>query len=487
MHGRLTTLTTFGVVALLTLVPQAGRAQTEEEATSFSAAAHRFEVGLFAGAHFFAADHGLGRYANDPHDLSPQHGFAFGGRVTWNMIPRLSVEAELLATPTETRGGASAMWVFGCRVNLLFNLLTEGSFRPFVLVGGGALSSFVRHESVVGNDTDPFVHAGLGAKFAMSETWGLRLDARVLVPPAIASDIASMGDETKFGGPDFELLAGVYFALGSPPKPAPPPPPLPPPPPPVDKDTDGDGILDSVDKCPLDPEDKDGFQDEDGCPDLDNDGDGILDKDDKCPNEPEDKDGFEDEDGCPDLDNDGDGILDKDDKCPNEPETKNGYQDEDGCPDEVPAAVKKFVGPVQGINFATNQATILKSSFKVLDKAVKVMTDFPEVRFEISGHTDNRGTAEHNRDLSQRRAQAVVDYLIKKGIAADRLQSAGYGFDRPLAENTTAAGRAKNRRTEFQLISEPAKAEPAKAEPAKAEPAPSEPTKAEPAKSDAAQ
>jgi outer membrane protein OmpA-like peptidoglycan-associated protein len=222
----------------------------------------------------------------------------------------------------------------------------------------------------------------------------------------------------------------------------------------VDKDTDGDGILDKNDKCPLDPEDKDGFEDDDGCPDLDNDKDGIPDKDDKCPNDPEDKDGFEDDDGCPDPDNDKDGIPDDKDKCPNEPETVNGYQDEDGCPDEVPAPVKKFVGPVQGINFATNQAKVLPSSFKVLDKAVKVMTDFPEIKFEISGHTDDRGTAEYNKDLSQRRAQAVVEYLLKKGIAKERLISAGYGLERPLADNKTAAGRAKNRRTEFKLISE---------------------------------
>jgi hypothetical protein len=98
-------------------------------------------------------------------------------------------------------------------------------------------------------------------------------------------------------------------------------------------DADGDGIPDVLDKCPTEPEDKDGFQDEDGCPDPDNDGDGIPDVLDKCPNEPEDKDHFEDEDGCPDPDNDGDGIPDVLDKCPNQPEDKDGFQDEDGCPD----------------------------------------------------------------------------------------------------------------------------------------------------------
>src|SRR5271157_1290188 len=98
-------------------------------------------------------------------------------------------------------------------------------------------------------------------------------------------------------------------------------------------DSDGDGIPDDVDQCPDVPEDKDGFQDEDGCPDFDNDNDGIFDAQDMCPNEPEDFDGFQDEDGCPDNDNDGDGIPDKLDKCPNKPEDIDGYQDDDGCPD----------------------------------------------------------------------------------------------------------------------------------------------------------
>jgi outer membrane protein OmpA-like peptidoglycan-associated protein len=101
-------------------------------------------------------------------------------------------------------------------------------------------------------------------------------------------------------------------------------------------DRDGDGLKDDVDQCPDDPEDKDGFEDTDGCPEPDNDQDGILDEDDGCPNDPEDKDGFEDEDGCPEgneYDRDGDGILDKVDQCPDDPEDKDGFEDKDGCPD----------------------------------------------------------------------------------------------------------------------------------------------------------
>lgn len=103
----------------------------------------------------------------------------------------------------------------------------------------------------------------------------------------------------------------------------------------IPQDEDKDGIEDKLDKCPQQPEDVDGYQDEDGCPELDNDSDGIKDEDDECPNLAEDFDGFEDEDGCPDLDNDGDGIPDAEDRCPNEPEDFDGTEDTDGCPDII--------------------------------------------------------------------------------------------------------------------------------------------------------
>jgi len=206
------------------------------------------------------------------------------------------------------------------------------------------------------------------------------------------------------------------------------------------------------DKCPNDPEDKDGFEDEDGCPDPDNDKDGIPDVRDKCPNEPEDKDGFQDEDGCPDPDNDKDGIPDARDKCPNDPETKNGFQDDDGCPDEIPKEVKQFTGVIEGINFETGSAAILPGSYGLLDRAVKVLSDYRDVMIEISGHTDSRGGADYNRDLSTRRAQSVREYFLARGIDARRIVAIGYGMDRPIASNKTEAGRASNRRIEFRLI-----------------------------------
>src|SRR6185312_2461070 len=138
-------------------------------------------------------------------------------------------------------------------------------------------------------------------------------------------------------------------------------------------DPDHDGIVGAQDKCPKEAEDKDGFQDDDGCPDPDNAGDGIADAADKCPNEAEDKDDFQDDDGCPDPDNDNDGIPDAADKCPDQAETKNGFQDDDGCPDELPAAVTGVIGPI-AINFKANSDAFAGST-AALDKVAKALSD----------------------------------------------------------------------------------------------------------------
>jgi outer membrane protein OmpA-like peptidoglycan-associated protein len=224
-------------------------------------------------------------------------------------------------------------------------------------------------------------------------------------------------------------------------------------------DHDRDGIPDKIDKCPKEPEDFDGFQDADGCPDPDNDGDGIPDVDDQCINEPETKNGYQDADGCPDQvpDRDHDGISDLDDKCPDEPETYNGYQDDDGCPDGAPLAetASESIEIKRVINFAYNSDKIVgKPSFAVLDAVAAILTHHPEItRLEVGGHTDSTGDRMHNLDLSNRRAAAVQAYLVRKGVDAARLSSKGYGPDKPIVENKSAAARAKNRRVEFRILS----------------------------------
>jgi len=241
-------------------------------------------------------------------------------------------------------------------------------------------------------------------------------------------------------------------------------------------DQDNDGVPDKLDACPLQPEDADGFEDDDGCPDPDNDGDGIPDISDKCPNEPEDIDGYQDDDGCPDPDNDGDGVLDVEDNCPNEagPASHQGCPivDSDGdgvldpddrCP-HTPMGVKidrygcptaaKVVGKMvlEGVNFASGKVKFAPGSEAKLDELYESLKAYPDLKIEIQGYTDSRGSESANKALSWKRAGAVMDYLIKKGILPYRLKAIGYGEANPIASNKTRSGRAQNRRIEIQVF-----------------------------------
>ncbi len=218
-----------------------------------------------------------------------------------------------------------------------------------------------------------------------------------------------------------------------------------------DPDNDNDKVLDPSDKCPLDPEDIDTFQDEDGCPDLDNDGDGKNDPDDQCPNEAEDVDAFKDDDGCPEADNDEDKILDGVDKCPNEAEVYNGKDDEDGCPDETLAAIEQGKIVIKDkIYFDTNKATIKPQSDPVLNAVQGILKANPHVKkVSIEGHTDDVGNATRNKKLSDDRAKSVMAWLIAHGIDAERLSAVGYGYERPSVLAKTKEAREANRRVEF--------------------------------------
>ncbi len=298
--------------------------------------------------------------------------------------------------------------------------------------------------------------------------------------------------------------------------PAAPPPPekdafesLPEPPAPVAKplpstpaDRDGDGMLDADDGCPADPEDLDGFKDADGCPELDNDVDGVNDSLDRCAMQAEDKDGFEDRDGCPDPDNDRDGVLDPADRCPDEAgtdggcpsrdrdhdgvtdaadacpdaaETVNGYLDPDGCPDQKPSRVQVTGTAIeinQKVNFATGKGVILADSFALLDDVAQAMRDYPKLKIEIGGHTDNVGDDAKNQKLSKERADAVFEYLLEKRIPAVRMMTVGYGETRPVDTNRTEEGRSNNRRVEFLIVGAPAAAPPASPSPEPVRPDP---------------
>lgn len=231
-------------------------------------------------------------------------------------------------------------------------------------------------------------------------------------------------------------------------------------------DRDGDGIVDSLDACPDQP----GTAALHGCPDKD--GDGIADKDDKCPDvagvakyggcpiPDTDGDGINDEEdkcptvagvarygGCPIPDTDKDGVNDEEDKCPNEPGPASNY----GCPVIQQAVIEKVNKAAKNIYFATGSAKLLAKSFASLKEVVQILKDNPTYKIDIDGYTDNTGKADKNQTLSENRANAVKDYLVKNGIDESKITATGHGQNDPVADNKTASGRAKNRRVEMKL------------------------------------
>lgn len=232
------------------------------------------------------------------------------------------------------------------------------------------------------------------------------------------------------------------------------------------KDRDEDGIVDSADACP----DLKGLAELNGCPDGD--GDGIADKDDKCP----DAKGIARYNGCPIPDTDGDGVNDEQDKCPSiagvvryngcpVPDTdKDGVNDEEdkcpalpgirenqGCPAVKEEVVKKVNVAAGNIFFVSGSAKLLAKSYKALNDVATVLQQDTDLKLAIEGHTDNTGSDKVNQPLSEKRARAVLDYLKSKAVDESRIQSAGYGSSRPVADNKTAKGRTLNRRVELKL------------------------------------
>jgi OOP family OmpA-OmpF porin len=229
-------------------------------------------------------------------------------------------------------------------------------------------------------------------------------------------------------------------------------------------DTDGDGVADNLDKCP----DNSGTVANNGCPEAkDSDGDGIIDEKDLCPTQPGPI------KGCPDADRDG--IADNLDKCPN----NSGPAANKGCPDEKKPVVKqeekpapivavpvteekneikeareKLATAARAIQFETAKAILKDASYDVLDEVVAIMRQNGSYSLSISGYTDDVGDDEQNLKLSQDRSKACYDYLIFRGIKADRIRFAGFGEARPIGSNDNEKGREQNRRVEFELILE---------------------------------
>ncbi|HVU57027.1 MAG TPA: OmpA family protein [Puia sp.] len=241
--------------------------------------------------------------------------------------------------------------------------------------------------------------------------------------------------------------------------------------PPKKKDTDLDGIPDEEDACPLKPgtakwhgcpvpdTDHDGIDDDhdscrnqaglaryNGCPIPDSDHDGVNDEEDKCPDKP----GLARYNGCPIPDRDGDGVNDEEDKCPDTPGTIENH----GCPEIRKETTEKVNYIARNIMFNSSSDQLTDSSYLALDVLAALMKDHPEWHLTIEGYTDSSGRAATNLLLSQKRALAVKNYLVKKGIDESHLTAIGRGQERPIADNRTPAGRAINRRVELNISQE---------------------------------
>ena len=334
-----------------------------------------------------------------------------------------------------------------------YNFLKNTTIDPFAEIGGG-----YTWIDEVGAGT---VNGGIGVNVWFSENIGLTLQTQYkhAFEDFLVRHFQHMaGLSIKFGGTDTDgdgiydkddacpEVAGLEAFNGCP-------------------DADGDGIEDSKDSCPNEA----GSKEMNGCPDAD--GDGIADKDDACPNEaglaalagcPDaDGDGVADKDdqcvneagpaennGCPWPDRDGDSVLDKDDQCPD----VAGTVANNGCPEVTEEVQKQLNDYARTILFDTGKSSIKAESTSVMVDIIQILNEYPTAKFTVEGHTDSVGSAKLNQSLSEKRANSVRDFLIDKGIGADRLTAIGYGEDKPIATNNTRAGRTQNRRVEINLI-----------------------------------
>jgi OOP family OmpA-OmpF porin len=394
---------------------------------SSAAAADPTEIGGWFGPRVFSASSGLGYLDDAQAHPVLQNGIAFGGRVARPFLPWLVPELELSLVPTSTSavGGTKAAGVlwFEPRLHLRFELWQGRRLQPFVLVGGGSPVSLSTASKTYGTSITGDGYLGGGVRFATHKGFDFRLDARIAFLPSQPGAGFALTPELDFG-------IGIEFHVGEP-------------------------RASGTDEAQA------------AQPPPDRDGDGIPDDQDACPDRPEDFDGFEDSDGCPDIDNDMDRVLDIADKCPNVPETYNGYEDEDGCPDTVPPDVDALRGTIEGLIYAEGETVVRDSALPSIHKIARTMTAHPNIRVVLIGHTDDREARQLGdpgqpadldtlaADLSRARAEAVKNALVADGIPARRIIVDGKGADEPVADNGKPRGRLANRRVEIKLYIPP--------------------------------
>lgn len=458
----------------------------------------KWNIGLHGGAHQYNGD-----LANDFYK-SDQPLYGFGGLSFSRYIGR-HLDLNLLFTKGEIghvsdtarfRTGFSTV-----TFNVRFNILGPQSFvRPYLFVGSGALlfannptvtekskidyaapsfggginfrlgpnvmfnvqemilySTNDDKDGYIANSNDAYLlhSAGLTFNFgkkkdADADGVADRNDKCADTPAGVAVDDAGCPlDKDKDGVADYidacPDVAGILSLKGCP-------------------DKDGDGITDKEDRCPdaaglselkgCPDADKDGVADiDDKCADtktgykvdatgctMDNDKDGVINEDDLCP----DKAGSMALKGCPDTD--GDGVADNEDRCPN----VKGTIANKGCPEMKVEDVKKITQIASKIFFETNSDKLKVASLVQLDELAEILKRYEGANLIVEGHTDSQGEDDYNMTLSQKRTESVKTYLMGKGIMESRLTASGFGESKPIADNKTSVGRAKNRRVELK-------------------------------------
>lgn len=338
-----------------------------------------------------------------PTTTSVGNSLGLGPRLRIPVWSSLSVEAELGIFPSSTRTGNVSVTVFDPRAQVVFAFREREGFRPMLLAGIGGPLAVSGNSDVLRTSVQVEGYAGAAVAFSRGGGLSFRLDLRGHFGP---------GRDDSAIAPGLEVLIGISYRrktkreLGLPPSPE----------------------------------------------ELDRDGDGISDADDKCPDRPEDKDGFQDADGCPDIDDDGDEILDVADRCRMEPETYNGYKDSDGCPDSLPDDLAAIVGVVENVWFYPRSARLHRRSRRPLRKVVAVLGKYKGVRINVIAHTDNQGDENANVELSGKRAKAIKTWLVGAGVGEERITTTGRGGAQPLYDNDTAKNRFKNNRIEIKLV-----------------------------------
>jgi len=347
-----------------------------------------------------------------------------GGQITLGhfMTDIVSVEGKISAASPNYNDGVTTgvLKLAELGFNTRWSFRRDRRISPYLLAGVGVIDV----KSPGNEDTrDMFYNAGAGLNWHLGRG-----------PVSLNLEYRLRRSDDGPGYNDKITTLGLSWAFGD--KPAAMPTPAAPP---ADPDSDGDGVPDSRDACPNTPA---GHRvDSRGCS-LDSDGDGVVDADDACPNTF--RGATVDARGC-EMDDDKDGVVNRLDECPN---TVAGARvDTKGC--EI-----KDVIELPGVNFESNSDRLLPSANSTLRDAATTLRRYPELVVEVAGHTDSDGAAEYNQGLSERRAITVRDYLINEGVRADHLSARGYGEEEPVADNTSATGKAANRRVELRIREE---------------------------------